>query len=288
MHVMFIHPNFPAQFGHIAHHLATQLGWQMHVHHVDRHDAPQAAVQPHQLQTQRRSAAEDVLQSRHAKVLMDHMAAIYRGMRTVPQIKPDLVVGHMSYGTMLYLRNLYNCPFIGYYEVLPAPFWGDGLILRQEFPPPEGVRLFNATYHTLTLLHLHDCRCRLHADALPVEDLPEGIAVQAARDLRRRRLSTSSSAANCRVRSSFAAADRAGDARGDVCVARPGVGPRLRYFHEGGEKDLSGDPERGVPDRRQRPHQLRPRDRRTSATAPSRIGCWRRTITICPSSISWA
>src|SRR5580698_4192028 len=27
MHVMFIHPNFPAQFGHIAYYLKTQLGW---------------------------------------------------------------------------------------------------------------------------------------------------------------------------------------------------------------------------------------------------------------------
>ena len=27
MHVMFIHPNFPAQFGHIANYLSTQLRW---------------------------------------------------------------------------------------------------------------------------------------------------------------------------------------------------------------------------------------------------------------------
>jgi glycosyltransferase involved in cell wall biosynthesis len=56
---------------------------------------------------------------------------------------------------MLYLRNLYDCPFLGYYELLPAPFWGSGLVLRKEFPPPESVRLFNATYHTFTYLHLH-------------------------------------------------------------------------------------------------------------------------------------
>jgi hypothetical protein len=28
MHVMFIHPNFPAQFGHIAAHLTQLPGWQ--------------------------------------------------------------------------------------------------------------------------------------------------------------------------------------------------------------------------------------------------------------------
>jgi glycosyltransferase involved in cell wall biosynthesis len=56
---------------------------------------------------------------------------------------------------MLYLRNLYSCPFVGYFELLPPPFWTDGLILRKEYPPPEGTRLFNATYHALTYLHLH-------------------------------------------------------------------------------------------------------------------------------------
>src|SRR5207253_203868 len=86
---------------------------------------------------------------------LDHALAVYKALRSAPQIRPDLVVGHMSYGTMLYLRNLYDCPFVGYYELLPPPFWGPGMVLRPEFPPPEGVRLFNATYHTLTYLHLH-------------------------------------------------------------------------------------------------------------------------------------
>jgi glycosyltransferase involved in cell wall biosynthesis len=152
---MFIHPNFPAQFGHIANYLSTVLRWPctfvtsvdttqlqlpfVHINYKVR-EGPQPKVfyNPGSLQE-----------------LFDHMAAIYRGLRGAPQVKPDLVVGHMSYGTMLYLRNLYPCPFVGYFELLPPPFWTDGLVLRPEFPPPEGVRLFNATYHTLTYLHLH-------------------------------------------------------------------------------------------------------------------------------------
>jgi glycosyltransferase involved in cell wall biosynthesis len=155
MHVMFIHPNFPAQFGHIALHLRTRLGWPCtcvtsidtthlnlpfnHINYkLDSGPQPKVFYNPGTLQA-----------------LIDHMTAIYKGLRGVPQVRPDLVVGHMSYGTMLYLRNLYPCPFIGYYELLPPPFWGDGMILRKEFPPPETVRLFNATYHALTYLHLH-------------------------------------------------------------------------------------------------------------------------------------
>jgi glycosyltransferase involved in cell wall biosynthesis len=155
MHVMFIHPNFPAQFGHIAYYLKTQLGWDATcVTSIDtRHltlpfthinykvyDGPQPTVfyNPNDVQA-----------------LFDHLMAVYKGLRGVPQVRPDLVVGHMSYGTMLYLRNLYDCPFIGYFELLPPPFWTDALTLRKEFPPPEGTRLFNATFHTLTYLHLH-------------------------------------------------------------------------------------------------------------------------------------
>src|SRR5262245_44684620 len=155
MHVMFIHPNFPAQFGHIAAYLSTQLRWtstfvtsidttqyKLPFNHINYRldDGPQPKVfyNPDNLQK-----------------LMDHMAAIYRGLRGTTQIRPDLVVGHMSYGTMLYLRNLYRCPFVGYYEFLPPPFWSEQMNLRPEFPATEELRLFNATYHAFTYLHLH-------------------------------------------------------------------------------------------------------------------------------------
>lgn len=155
MHVMFIHPNFPAQFGRLAHHLATALGWRVTVvtsvdtghltlpfarvtYRVQEGPQPKAFYNPGDLNE-----------------LLAHLGAVYGTLRQLPQIRPDLVVGHMSYGTMLYLRNLYTCPFVGYFEMLLAPFWGDGLVLRKDFPPPESVRLFNATIHILTYLHLH-------------------------------------------------------------------------------------------------------------------------------------
>jgi glycosyltransferase involved in cell wall biosynthesis len=155
MHVLFIHPNFPAQFGHLAAHLATRLGWQCTV---------LCSIDTTHLQLPFTHINYKIKPGPQPKVfynpdslngMMEHLVAVYSGLKSVPQIQPDLVVGHISYGTLLYLRNLYDVPFIGYYEMLPAPFWGDGLILRKEYPPPEGVRLFNATYHALTYLHLH-------------------------------------------------------------------------------------------------------------------------------------
>jgi len=155
MHVMFIHPNFPTPFANLAMYLATQLDWKCtYVTSVDTtglqlpfdhlnyrvNDAPQPKVfhNPENLQG-----------------LLDHMRDVYKGLRSVPQVQPDLVIGHMSYGTMLYLRTLYKCPFVGYFEMLPPPFWSDELAYRKEFPPPDVIRLINATYHPMTYLHLH-------------------------------------------------------------------------------------------------------------------------------------
>ncbi len=156
MHVMFIHPNFPAQFGHIAYYLKTQLGWDATcVTSIDTSHMTTLPFTHLNYKVYEGPQPKVFYNPSELKVLMDHMMAVYTGLRSVPQIRPDLVVGHMSYGTMLYLRNLYDCPFVGYFELLPPPFWTDALALRKEFPPPEGTRLFNATFHTLTYLHLH-------------------------------------------------------------------------------------------------------------------------------------
>jgi len=155
MHVMFIHPSFPAQFGQLAFYLATQMRWDC---------TYVTSVDTTQLQLPFNHINYRVFEGPQPKVfynpedvhgLMEHMLSIYRGLRNVPQLTPDLVVGHMSYGTMLYLRTLYSCPFVGFFEMLPPPFWTDAMVLRKEFPPPEGVRLFNATYNALTHLHYH-------------------------------------------------------------------------------------------------------------------------------------
>jgi glycosyltransferase involved in cell wall biosynthesis len=157
MHVMFIHPNFPAQFGHIASHLVTAVGWEgTYISSIDttHHQVPfkhgSYKVKPGE-QPKVFYGVKDLHEN------LEHLAAVYRGLRASPHIKPDLVVGHMSFGTMLYLRSLYDCPFVGYYELLPPPFWTDQFAFRKDFPPTEQDRLFNATSHTLTYLHLHAC-----------------------------------------------------------------------------------------------------------------------------------
>ncbi|MFQ3651808.1 MAG: hypothetical protein SNJ75_15900, partial [Gemmataceae bacterium] len=158
MQTLFIHPNFPAQFGVVAHYAASQLNWPCifltsvdttklqvpftHINYRLKDDVPSPEV----------FTNPDSLNG-----LIEHLAAVYRGLRGLPEVQPDLVVGHVSYGTFLYLRNLYACPFVGFFELWPGDFWGPDMILREAFPPPEAVRLFHSTYHALTLLQLRAC-----------------------------------------------------------------------------------------------------------------------------------
>jgi glycosyltransferase involved in cell wall biosynthesis len=158
MHILFIHPSFPAQFGHLAAQLSTGFGWhcsfltsvdtthlQLPFDHWNYH------VKPGPLPTVYRS-------DRTAMEPFVHMAAIFQGLRSTPQIQPDLIVGHTYFGSLFFLRQLYKCPMVGYFEWLPPPYWTDEFALRPDFGPNEEERLAAAAGHVMNyrLLHLID------------------------------------------------------------------------------------------------------------------------------------
>jgi glycosyltransferase involved in cell wall biosynthesis len=151
MHVMFIHPNFPAQFGHVAMHLSTRLGWPCTF--VTGVDTSSAQLPFSRVTYRLGSAPQGSNDPSKLKIHTEGALSVYASLKGLPQIQPDLVVGHMTYGTLLYLKVLYpKAKFIGYYELMPPPFWSDAMALRKEYPPPEHTRLFNATFHAMNLL----------------------------------------------------------------------------------------------------------------------------------------
>jgi glycosyltransferase involved in cell wall biosynthesis len=152
---MFINPGFPAQFGNLAYHLATQMAWPTTF--VTTADTSRLQLPFARITYAVHSPPWPPGLTNHGNlyVLFEHMQAVYRALQARPQVKPDLVVGHMFYGTMLYLKNLYRCPFVGYFDWLPPPFWSEAFALRPEFPPPENVRLLHSLCHTFKYLHMH-------------------------------------------------------------------------------------------------------------------------------------
>ena len=56
-------------------------------------------------------------------------------MKARPDIRPDLVVGHSGFGSTLFLRELYDCPIINYFEYFYHTTNSD-MDFRPDFPPP--------------------------------------------------------------------------------------------------------------------------------------------------------
>jgi len=155
MRILFVHPNFGSQFLPLAWHLAADRGWEctvasaMDVAHLKlpfNHVAYPVRAGP---------LPREPLPIVSVKDKLDHMLGAYRALKEVKGLKPDLVVGHTSFGTSLYLRTLFDCPFVGYFEWLSGRFWTDDLVYRPDYPPGESVRLGMATYHALTYAQLH-------------------------------------------------------------------------------------------------------------------------------------
>lgn len=154
MHTMLIHPNFPSQFGNLAYYLANRPG--------DKVTFVTSTIPPQD------SYPFDIISysvggqpiphafagGRTIESLLQHSLGVYECVKSA-NVKPDVVVGHASYGTWLYLRNLYrDARFVTYFEILPPDYWTDAFDLRPDFPATENARAFNASYHSLTRLLL--------------------------------------------------------------------------------------------------------------------------------------
>ena len=155
MHLLFVHQNFPAQFGHIAHYLATKHGFRCTcVANGKGGFAGPVEVIPYQLKggaTERSHYC-----SRTFENAMWHTAAVYEALKARPDIQPDLVVGHSGFGSTLFLRQLYHCPIINYFEYFYKPSHSD-MDFRPEFPPLEIDQLRSLARNAMLLLDLENC-----------------------------------------------------------------------------------------------------------------------------------
>jgi glycosyltransferase involved in cell wall biosynthesis len=87
---------------------------------------------------------------------MWHTSAVYEALKARPDIQPDLVVGHSGFGSTLFLRQLYHCPIINYFEYFYKPTHSD-MDFRTEFPPVEVDQLRALARNAMLLLDLENC-----------------------------------------------------------------------------------------------------------------------------------
>ena len=94
--------------------------------------------------------------SRSIESAIWHSHAIYEALRARPDIRPDLVVGHSGYLSTSFLRELYSCPIVNYFEYYYRTT-GSDMDFRPEFPYPEINRLRAHARNTILLLDLECC-----------------------------------------------------------------------------------------------------------------------------------
>lgn len=154
MHVLFIHQNFPAQFGHIAHHLA-QRGFQCTF--LSQQPAGRFG-NVECLQYQIKSGATPATHycSRSFENAIWHSHAIHDALTARPDIKPDLVVAHSGFLSTVFLRELYDCAIINYFEYYYLTRGAD-MDFRPDFPYPAINRLRARARNANVLLDLENC-----------------------------------------------------------------------------------------------------------------------------------
>lgn len=121
MHVLFVHQNFPAQFGHIAAHLVDKMGWECSF--VSETPAGVVGgIRKIQYQSSGGATQQNHFCSRTFENTVWHCDGVYHAMRDLKGSRPDLIVGHSGFGSTLFLRELYpDVPVINFFEYFYRP-----------------------------------------------------------------------------------------------------------------------------------------------------------------------
>ena len=116
MHILYVHQNFPAQFGHIARHLVDKLGWRC----TFISQTPPGIVDGIEKVTYKikgGATKQNHYCSRTFENTVWHCDGVFEALQQLPAIQPDLIVGHSGFGSTLFLRELYgDTPIINFFE----------------------------------------------------------------------------------------------------------------------------------------------------------------------------
>ena len=173
MRVLFVHENFPAQFGHIAAHLVTQHG--AHCTFVSR-TAPGRVdgIEKIHYTLEGGATRRTHFCSRTFENMTWHAAGIYEALK--PHRKtlcPDLIVGHSGLGPTVFLHELFpDTPVINYFEYFYHSRASD-LDFRADRPPGEYDRLRSRARNAMLLLDFEACRAGYTPTEFQLSLMPE-------------------------------------------------------------------------------------------------------------------
>jgi glycosyltransferase involved in cell wall biosynthesis len=176
MHVLFVHKNFPAQFGHIASYLVRERGWEC-TFVSERPSRELGGVRTIQYSPRGGATETTHYASRTFENAIGHAAGVYEALKAVRSIvQPDLVVGHSGFGSTLFLRELFpDAPIVNYFEYFYRAQDSD-LDFRPDFPPTEADRLRSPARNAMILLDMQYCAAGYTPTAYQHSLMPEAYA----------------------------------------------------------------------------------------------------------------
>ncbi|MFQ5569898.1 MAG: glycosyltransferase [Rhodothermales bacterium] len=173
MHVLYVHRNFPAQFGHIAGYLVQKQGYRCtfvsetapgHVNGIDKV----------QYKTRGGATKRTHYCARTFENGIWHAAGVYEALKPLHRhLQPDLIVGHSGFGSTLFLPELFpGTPIINHFEYYYRN-QGTDLGFRPEFPVSEANVLRSHARNAMILLDLEACQAGYSPTTFQWSLLPE-------------------------------------------------------------------------------------------------------------------
>jgi glycosyltransferase involved in cell wall biosynthesis len=160
MHVLYVHPNFPAQFGHIAGRLIERHGWEVTFVTAAK-GGDVGGIRRVVYKTAGGATEANHFCSRTFENTIWNCDAVYQILKTRPDIKPDLIVGHSGFGSTLFLRELYgDTPLINFFEFYyhtRGPDTDMGFRHDLGWPMPDAQLHRARARNAMILLDLQNC-----------------------------------------------------------------------------------------------------------------------------------
>jgi glycosyltransferase involved in cell wall biosynthesis len=155
MHILFIHQNFPAQFGHVAAYLVQRHGFRC-TFLSQQQPGQSGGIERIQYQLRGGATPQTHYCSRSFENAIWHSHALYEALEPRTDLRPDLIVAHSGFLSTVFLRELYDCPIVNYFEYY---YWtrGGDMDFRPDFPYPAINRLRARARNAVLLLDLENC-----------------------------------------------------------------------------------------------------------------------------------
>ena len=156
MHILFVHQNFPAQFGPFAFRLAETPGYRC-TFVSQKLDEVYRGVRCLKYGTRGGATNATNFLSRTFENGVWHAAGVHESLVAAPEIRPDLIVGHSGFGSTIFLRDLYpGVPIVNLFEYFYRVAGAD-MDFRPDFPAQPLDRHRARTRNAMILLDLDNC-----------------------------------------------------------------------------------------------------------------------------------